>query len=665
MKKCSNRFVVIATILIAICIIPQISDGGSAIIKETDFWKASDKADYPKVIVKGSPDNEPVKYWKPEPFEGTGELVERWREDLQHSHYDSYLNNTSEGWLFTSDHDYDDSSPIRHINRLIDPYNGEVELLEQQLSMCSPISTDPFVYTEHYANNGEFDCGSLWCYDIKNKKQRWYIENPKLFPDRTGISAYVIRMIPIIHDNKIIYFKHDSLVGIDSRTGKVLWSYDRKDQFPWTMELFPYATDKYYWILYIKGYAEGYEPGPRDLPGADKFDTTLFRYDINKKKFEECLLGYGYCALLESKSTIITIAPTQFIHALSDDIEVILKWHDPVTLEKQNEFKLRESFLELHPEYGDIKVFPFINKNVSKYALFTFYLGSKHLDDIKRIWYVSERAKDRIPNYDWERCHFLLDRNNPEELIEVSPALTDTKNTFVQVVDDELIIQTPDTITCYDPDKLTEKWTIDKSEYEKPEEAFVYAVDYRGVLVCEKLISREDHSLSRFHCYEMSDIQPIPEPEPVPEPKPEPTPEPTPDPLPVEEKIILKFKIDVKEYSLDGVISPIDTSPIIKNKRTLIPARFVTEPLGGDVSWDVDEKKVVCILGDITIEMWINEPIALVNGKEVQIDPHNPDVTPTIIDDRTMVPIRFLAENLGCETKWDADTREIILTYTP
>ncbi len=65
-------------------------------------------------------------------------------------------------------------------------------------------------------------------------------------------------MMPIIHDNKIIYFKHDSLVGIDSRTGEVLWSYDRKDQYPWTMDLLPYVTEKYYWILYIKGWKEDY-----------------------------------------------------------------------------------------------------------------------------------------------------------------------------------------------------------------------------------------------------------------------------------------------------------------------------------------------------------------------------------------------------------------------
>ncbi|MEZ4812626.1 MAG: stalk domain-containing protein [Caldisericia bacterium] len=39
-----------------------------------------------------------------------------------------------------------------------------------------------------------------------------------------------------------------------------------------------------------------------------------------------------------------------------------------------------------------------------------------------------------------------------------------------------------------------------------------------------------------------------------------------------------------------------------------------------------------------------------------QIDPDNPDVVTTIIDDRTMVPMRFLAENLGCKVEWIAET---------
>ncbi len=161
--------------------------------------------------------------------------------------------------------------------------------------------------------------------------------------------------------------------------------------------------------------------------------------------------------------------------------------------------------------------------------------------------------------------------------------------------------------------------------------------------------------------------EPTPEPEPEPEPVPEPVPEPEPEPEPIPEPDVttLEFQIDRMSYLLDGNQRDIDVAPVIKNGRTLLPARYVTEPLGGDVAWDGGAKKVVCMLGDNTVELWIDMPNARVNGSVIPIDPDNPDVVPTIINDRTMVPMRFLAESLGCEVEWIAETKEIILTYAP
>ncbi|MEZ4813451.1 MAG: copper amine oxidase N-terminal domain-containing protein [Caldisericia bacterium] len=134
--------------------------------------------------------------------------------------------------------------------------------------------------------------------------------------------------------------------------------------------------------------------------------------------------------------------------------------------------------------------------------------------------------------------------------------------------------------------------------------------------------------------------------------------------------------MDKNSYSVNGNNYDSDISPLIMNDRTLLSARYVVEPFGGEIDWDPEEKKVTCRLlkpseftGDLTemnvVELWINKPTAKINGVEVQIDPDNPDVVPTIINDRTMVPMRFLAENLGCEVEWIAESKEIILTYTP
>ena len=139
----------------------------------------------------------------------------------------------------------------------------------------------------------------------------------------------------------------------------------------------------------------------------------------------------------------------------------------------------------------------------------------------------------------------------------------------------------------------------------------------------------------------------------------------------------LTFQINSNTYKPDnGNTTEMDSKPTILQDRTLLPARYVTEPLGGEVFWDSEERKVTCKLvapdnaetedyKENVVELWIGKSTARVDGIEVQIDPNNPDVVPTIINDRTMVPMRFLAESLGCSVEWIANTKEIILTYNP
>ena len=138
----------------------------------------------------------------------------------------------------------------------------------------------------------------------------------------------------------------------------------------------------------------------------------------------------------------------------------------------------------------------------------------------------------------------------------------------------------------------------------------------------------------------------------------------------------VKYTLGKNVYNLDGLDFMMDVNPEVFEGRTLLPARYVVEPLGGQVFWDGEQRKVTCklVAPDNTetddykeniVELWIDKPTAKINGVEVQIDPDNPDVVPTIINDRTMVPMRFLAESLGCEVEWIAETKEIILTYSP
>jgi len=53
----------------------------------------------------------------------------------------------------------------------------------------------------------------------------------------------------------------------------------------------------------------------------------------------------------------------------------------------------------------------------------------------------------------------------------------------------------------------------------------------------------------------------------------------------------------------------------------------------------------------------------VVDGITIQIDPDNSKVVPEIINSRTMLPLRFVTENLGATVDWNADTKTITITY--
>lgn len=57
------------------------------------------------------------------------------------------------------------------------------------------------------------------------------------------------------------------------------------------------------------------------------------------------------------------------------------------------------------------------------------------------------------------------------------------------------------------------------------------------------------------------------------------------------------------------------------------------------------------------IELYVGKKFALVDGREVSLD-----VPPTVIDNRTMVPIRFVAEQMGLKVDWDQAEKKVTIT---
>ncbi|BAL80364.1 stalk domain-containing protein [Caldisericum exile] len=133
----------------------------------------------------------------------------------------------------------------------------------------------------------------------------------------------------------------------------------------------------------------------------------------------------------------------------------------------------------------------------------------------------------------------------------------------------------------------------------------------------------------------------------------------------VPSNIVITLQIGNQIFTVNGEKRTLDSPPIIKNNRTLLPIRAVVEVLGGTVGWDGTERKVTVSLGSKILELWIGKPTAKLNGKDTPIDATNTNVVPEIINSRTMLPLRFVAESLGADVQWDGTTKTITITYTP
>lgn len=97
-----------------------------------------------------------------------------------------------------------------------------------------------------------------------------------------------------------------------------------------------------------------------------------------------------------------------------------------------------------------------------------------------------------------------------------------------------------------------------------------------------------------------------------------------------------------------------DVPPVIVEGRTLVPARVVAEALGATVQWDGVQRAVTLHHNRTTAILTIDNRNAMVDGQPVPMD-----VPPQIISDRTLVPLRFVAEVLGAAVEWDAETRTV------
>ncbi len=111
---------------------------------------------------------------------------------------------------------------------------------------------------------------------------------------------------------------------------------------------------------------------------------------------------------------------------------------------------------------------------------------------------------------------------------------------------------------------------------------------------------------------------------------------------------------------LDGKKLKFDQPPVMRNDRVLVPVRAVFEALGATVEWDENTQTVTSTKGSTTITMRIGEYSLNKNGVEIGFD-----VPSQIINERTLVPVRAVAEAMGTEVTWDDESQTVYIDSSP
>ena len=124
--------------------------------------------------------------------------------------------------------------------------------------------------------------------------------------------------------------------------------------------------------------------------------------------------------------------------------------------------------------------------------------------------------------------------------------------------------------------------------------------------------------------------------------------------------VVVSLQIDNPIMNINGIQTEIDTGrdtkPVVTNGRTLVPIRTIIEAFNGVVEWEESTQSVILTMNGDVIKLVINSNTVYLNGNSQTLD-----VAPTVINGRTMLPIRFIAESFNLGVAWEGDTRTITI----
>jgi len=124
-------------------------------------------------------------------------------------------------------------------------------------------------------------------------------------------------------------------------------------------------------------------------------------------------------------------------------------------------------------------------------------------------------------------------------------------------------------------------------------------------------------------------------------------------------KMEIKLTIGSTKMYINGAPAdkPLSAPPYIRNERTFVPIRVISEAFGADVTWYPETKGIVIEFMERKIEMQVGSKEAFIDGRKVILTN-----APEIKNGSTFVPLRFVTESLDAVIGWNPDAREITIT---
>lgn len=125
----------------------------------------------------------------------------------------------------------------------------------------------------------------------------------------------------------------------------------------------------------------------------------------------------------------------------------------------------------------------------------------------------------------------------------------------------------------------------------------------------------------------------------------------------VTEKRAVTLTIGSTVAMVNGEEKTLEVAPILRAGRTGVPLRLVGEALGANVWYDSSTGQIGAELGNTLVTLRAGSDVAWAAGRMVTLD-----VAPWIENNRTLVPLRFLAEAFGFQVEWNGETRTVTVS---